>query len=198
MELFEMLGKIVINAGEAMLDIDRVTGKAREAKGVLDQTFSAMGNGLVSSIDTIANQSVAALERIGTTATNVGNKLTSSITKPALAAGTAVAGIFLTKGFQRLTAIDDARGKLQALGHSAETVDVIMDNALASVKGTAFGLGDAATAAASAVAAGIEPGQELERYLGLIGDTAAIAGAEFSDMGAIFNKVMTSGVIQVQ
>lgn len=198
MEIFEMLGKIVVNAGEAVSDIDRVTGKAKEAEGVLNQTFSTMGNGLVSSIDTVANQSVAALERIGTTATNVGNKLTSSITKPALAAGTAVAGVFLTKGFQRLTAIDDARGKLQALGHSAETVDVIMDNALASVKGTAFGLGDAATAAASAVAAGIEPGQELERYLGLIGDTAAIAGAEFSDMGAIFNKVMTSGVIQAE
>lgn len=67
-----------------------------------------------------------------------------------------------------------------------------MDNALASVKGTAFGLGDAATAAASAVAAGIQPGQDLTKYLKDVGDAAAIAGTNFEDMGSIFNKIQTS------
>ncbi|WFR71597.1 hypothetical protein P9209_22555 [Prescottella defluvii] len=65
----------------------------------------------------------------------------------------------LAKGFGRLTAIDDAQGKLRGLGHDAGTVETIMGNALSSVKGTAFGLGDAAGIAAGAVAAGIKPGR---------------------------------------
>jgi tape measure domain-containing protein len=59
------------------------------------------------------------------------------------------------------------------------------------VKGTAFGLDAAATAAASAVAAGIKPGEELTKYLKEIGDSAAVAGTSFEDMGSIFNKIQT-------
>ena len=66
----------------------------------------------------------------------------------------------LFKGGQRLVAIDDATNKLEGLGHSAKEVQRIMDNALASVKGTAFGLDEAATTAAGAVASGIQPGKQ--------------------------------------
>src|SRR5690625_3361994 len=123
----------------------------------------------------------------------VGGTLTKAITAPVAALGTVLAGIAGKKGFDRLLAIDTAQAKLEALGHSAKNVDVIMDSALASVKGTAFGLGDAATAAASSVAAGIKPGKELTQYLTNVGDAAAIAGVEFSDMGSIFNKIQTGG-----
>lgn len=109
-----------------------------------------------------------------------------------LAAG-AVIGTALTQGMQRMVAIDDAKGKLAGLGHTAEGVAGIMDSALAAVKGTAFGLGDAATIAASAVAAGVAPGEQLTRYLSLTADAATIAGTSLSDMGSILNKVTTSG-----
>src|SRR5690606_12175747 len=62
-----------------------------------------------------------------------------------------------------------------------------------SVKGTAFGLDEAATTAANAVAAGVPPGKELTRYLSLTADAAAIAGSSMSEMGSIINKVTTSG-----
>ena len=116
-----------------------------------------------------------------------------------IAAGTAAGGLFaasLAKGWGRLTSIEDAQAKLKGLGHSAEDVTAIMDNALASVKGTAFGLGDAATIAASVVAAGIKPGEELERTLKNIADAATISGTSMGEMGAIFNKVAAGGVIQ--
>ncbi|MFQ6230773.1 tape measure protein [Nocardia sp. NPDC002869] len=109
-----------------------------------------------------------------------------------LAAG-AVIGTALTQGMTRMMAIDDAKGKLAGLGHTAQGVAGIMDSALASVKGTAFGLGDAATIAASAVAAGVKPGEELTRYLSLTADAATIAGTSLSDMGSIVNQVTTSG-----
>lgn len=138
-------------------------------------------------------------EKVGSTFTNiskkseeVGSNLTNKITKPAMIAGGALASITIGKGFGRLVEIDNAKAKLDGLGHSSESVQKIMDNALESVKGTSFGLGEAATTASSAVAAGIKPGKELTRYLSLTGDAAAIAGSSMGEMGSIINKVQTS------
>lgn len=137
-------------------------------------------------------------DSIGKKISSVGNSLTSKITKPALAAGTALAGITLAKGWNRLTGIDDARAKLQGLGHDAKSVETIMDSALASVKGTSFGLDEAATTAANAVAAGIKPGKELTKYLSMTADAAAIAGTSMSEMGSIINKVQTGQTVYTE
>lgn len=111
------------------------------------------------------------------------------------AAGAAAAAAF-TKGFGRLKAIEEAQAKLRGLGHDAKTVEQVMKSATAAVKGTAYGLGDAATAAASALAAGVKPGRELEQYLKGVGDAATIAGSDFGEMASIFNKVRAGGLIQ--
>lgn len=110
---------------------------------------------------------------------------------------TAGVGTALVKGFQRLDTIDQATAKLTGLGHSAASVDQIMNDALASVKGTAFGMGEAATTAAGAVAAGIKPGADLERTLKLVADASTIAGTDMGSMGAIFNKVASSNKVQM-
>lgn len=115
----------------------------------------------------------------------------AAVLAPFFAVGKVIGG-----GFDRLVGIDTATAKLQALGHSGETVAAIMDNAIESVTGTAFRMEDAAGTAASAVAAGIKPGKQLERYLSLTADAAAIAGTNMGEMGAIFNKIATSGVVQ--
>src|SRR5690606_27467523 len=81
----------------------------------------------------------------------------------------------------------------KGLGHDTQAVEAIMKDALGSVKGTAFGLDTAATVAASAVAAGIKPGKELEGYLRLTADAATIAGISMDEMGSIMNKVQTNG-----
>ncbi|AUH68525.1 tape measure protein [Gordonia sp. YC-JH1] len=109
----------------------------------------------------------------------------------AAAAGVATIGTAMVKGFQRLSAIDDAKGKLAGLGVTAADTSKIMDSALTAVRGTAFGLGDAATIAGNAVAAGIKPGQELTKYLSMTADAASIAGVSLSDMGSILNQVQT-------
>ena len=107
-------------------------------------------------------------------------------------------GDIFSKGWNRMTAIDEAKAKLKALGHSTEEVALISDNALASVKGTAYGMDAAMTAAASATAAGIAPGKELERYLTLVGDAAAVAGVDMGEMGSIFNKVAANGKVSTE
>ena len=115
----------------------------------------------------------------------------------AVAAGAvATLGVALTKGFARLNSLDQATAKLEGLGHSAESVEQIMNDSLAAVKGTAFGMDEAAATAASAVAAGVKPGAELQRTLSLVADASTIAGTSMGDMGAIFNKVAGTGKIQ--
>lgn len=137
-------------------------------------------------------------------AQSFGSKLSEGLSSVGRKAGLIVGGVAalglgaaLTTGMQRLTAIDDATAKLTGLGHSAGSVEQIMDDALASVKGTAFGLGDAAGVAASAVAAGIQPGEDLERTLKAVADASTIAGTDMGSMGAIFNKVAASNKVQM-
>ncbi|WP_284763380.1 peptidoglycan DD-metalloendopeptidase family protein [Arthrobacter sp. efr-133-R2A-63] len=129
----------------------------------------------------------------------VGGFMSGTMKAAGIAGGLTVGAAFgtaLAKGFGRLQAIEEAKAKLSGLGHSAETVQGIMNDAMAAVKGTAFGLGDAATVAAGAVAAGVKPGKDLERTLKLTGDAATIAGVGMGEMGAIFNKVSASNKIQ--
>ncbi|WP_311201246.1 aggregation-promoting factor C-terminal-like domain-containing protein [Dietzia cinnamea] len=126
------------------------------------------------------------LGKIGTGALlGVGAKIGSTLT--------AGFGTAITKGFDRLAAIDQAKAALTGLGHSAESVQTIMDSAMEAVKGTAFGFGDAAGLAGTLVASGIEPGQELTRILSLVGDTAAITGSDLGEMGSIWAKVAAGG-----
>ena len=133
-------------------------------------------------------------------ATGIGHRLGSAISTglkaSAAAAGvgfTALIGGALTAGMRRLTAIDEAKFKLQGLGNSTEQVTSIIEDAKRAVLGTAYSLDEAATTAASAVAAGIKPGEQLNGYLRLTADAAAIAGTSMAEMGSIFNAVQTSG-----
>lgn len=168
-----------------------------------------MSSTLTSSASA-AEQLAQGLDRAGNEAEQLGSK-SSSLPKvdsaltgllgtvkqlaPALSAA-AVGGSIMSKGWSRLTAIDTAQFKLQGLGHTAESTAVIMDSAMKSVKGTAFGFGDAASIAASSVASGIKPGEELTGVLTTIADAAAISGRSLGEMGAIFNKIAASGIIQ--
>lgn len=114
-----------------------------------------------------------------------------------LAGGAVAIGTALSRGFGRLKSIEQAQATLTGLGHSAQSVEQIMQNTNAAVKGTAFGLGDAATVAAQLVASGIKPGQDLEKTLTLVGDSATIAGVGIDQMGSIFAKAAASNKVQM-
>lgn len=130
---------------------------------------------------------------IGTGLSNaMGKALKVGAASVGVAAGAALSGS-IAKGFSRLNATSNAEKKLEALGNSATDVAGIMDNALASVKGTAFGIGEAAGTAATMVASGIKPGQELETVLKGVADTASVAGTSMEDMGLIFGKAAAKG-----
>jgi len=125
----------------------------------------------------------------------VGTVLKAGVVGVGTVAGAAL-GTALFKGFQRLDAIDTARAKLTGLGNDAGVVKDVMANALAAVKGTAFGLGDASTVAAQLVAAQIKPGQQLEGVLKSVANSSAAAGVGIGEMGSIYAKVASVGKAQ--
>lgn len=160
-----------------------------------DYTLSVKITGDASGLEKAAETAQSKLSTIGKGIGTVGQGLTNKITKPALGAAAAVAGITIGKGFSRMIEIDNARAKLEALGMDA---DKIKESANAAVTDTAFSLNKAMTTAASAAAAGIKPGEQMTRYLTNIADAAAVAGVDMDEMGSIFNKVATNGKISAE
>ncbi|RLY94799.1 hypothetical protein EAE32_06575 [Kocuria tytonicola] len=110
--------------------------------------------------------------------------------------GGAIAGIAAVGGFNRAVQIEQAQAKLKGLGNSTEDIQKIMVNASDAVKGTSAALNESASVAAAAVASGVAPGEDLERVLRTINDTAGIAGMSMQDAGAIFNSVLARGKLQ--
>lgn len=183
-------GSVTAAAGEARTLAMELDSARQAAKQVvfpqnLSNEVGAVGKATGSLVDSLGSVSSKAIKW-------------GAMTAGASAAATAVGGVglALTKGFQRLDSIDQANAKLTGLGHSAEAIEGIMDSAMASVKGTAFGFGEAAGLAGQMVASGIEPGEELTQVLTTVADTAAIGGRSLEDMGLIFGSVAARGKLQ--
>ena len=109
-----------------------------------------------------------------------------------------VAGAAFVKGFGRLNALDQAEAKLRGLGRSAEDITSIMDSVNSSVKGTAFGLDEAANSAAVFSTVGVKSGEEMDRAMKLLADTTAQSGTSFSEMTPIFAKIRAEGGLNIE
>lgn len=151
-------------------------------------TFENFRSSVTTQVDGAAKDSGSRFASIfGNAVKGIGAGIAVGVT-----AAIAGAGAIASKGLDRALNIQDAKAQLTGLGHSAESVSTIMESALASVKGTAFGLDQSAKIAASSVAAGIAPGEALTRVLKLTADSATIAKVPLSEMGSIINKVATN------
>lgn len=170
-----------------------INGSAAKAADGLDKAFGRAAPGLTGALGKLRGSFAAQGRQLGT-AVAAGVKTT--LTVGAAATGAAVAGILgtaVTKGLSRLNAIDQASAKLRGLGQDAKGVTSIMNDATIAVTGTAFGLGDAATVAAGAIAAGVQSGTELQGVLKTVANVAAGTGTSLQEMGAIFNRVAANG-----
>ncbi len=164
---------------------------------IISPSTKGLGKAIEGSIGEGTNagtqkSSKTLLQRIGGAFGKIGKIGIAATT----AVGGALVGLAAKGGFDRALNIERAQTKLKALGHDTRSVDGIMNDALASVKGTAFGLGDAASVAAGLVASGVKQGGQLQTVLKTVGDTAQIAGVEFKDMGVTFGKVAATGRLQ--
>lgn len=129
----------------------------------------------------------------------VGFTVIQSLTNTALNAGAQIAnaliGPLVQGGAQRALALQQAKFQFEGLGLDVQTT---MDAALAAVKGTAFGLDDAATAAAQFGASGITATTGLEGVLRSVAGVAAQTGSSYSSVAQIFESVAGNGRLMGQ
>lgn len=169
----------------------------------MEQAMNSQLSGMMPRVGATAGQQMGSgiTSSLGRALSGVASTLGNVLYGAAQTAGVAVGGILSTaigKGLSRLVGIEEAQAKLRGLGHDAENIQTIMDAALQSVLGTAFGLQDAATVAAQVVAAGVEPGEELLDVLQRVADTATIAGDELTNIGLIFAQIIGGGRVMTQ
>lgn len=164
---------------------------------IISPSTKGLGKAIEGSID---DGTKSGVKKSGNTILSKVGGAFKSVGKIGIAAvGTvtgAIVGLAAKGGIDRALNIERAQTKLKALGHDTKSVDGIMTDALNSVKGTAYGLGDAASVAAGLVASGIKQGDELAGVLTTVGDVAQVSGRSFSDMGLIFQQVAAKGKLQ--
>lgn len=98
----------------------------------------------------------------------------------------------ISGGRTRASNIAQAQFQFEGLGTNVKEV---MQNSLDAVKGTAYGLGDAAKAAGQFAASGISAGSDMTSSLRAIAGTAAMTGTAYSDMAYLFTTSAASGRI---
>lgn len=157
------------------------------------ENFSMAGR-LSNSFKSIGSS----MQSVGGQAQNMGRSLTSSITKPALVAGTAMAGITAKLGFDRLVGLDSAKAKLEGLGYSTKEVGSITGQVTKAIEGGMTTMAEGTDIAAGALAAGVKEGKDLEKYIKLVGDAAVGSNRPVGEMAMIFNRVQGQGKLMTQ
>ena len=125
-----------------------------------------------------------------------GKALSSGLTA---GAGLAIAGIglSLTKGFDRLVALDTAKNKLESLNKAAAKFGKPMVDVQQAVKdvtdvvsGTPFSLDAAFGTAVGAIGAGVK---DVKGYMTSVADAAAMGGTTMAEMGDVFQDIVNKG-----
>lgn len=169
-----------------------VMGAGNGFSGIQSAANSVNFSNIASGIDNISSK-FGAMGAIGFSAIQqvtqgllgfVGNAAKTDILAP-----------IISGGKTRAEEIAQAQFQFQGLGLDTQEV---MQNALDAVKGTAFGLGDAAKAAAQFGASGVTAGADMTSSLRAIGGVAAITGTQFSQMSYLFTQGAAKGHIDNQ
>lgn len=138
------------------------------------------------------------LQNIGGGLQSVGGNLTKYITAPIVGATTAAGGLTAALGWGRLTGLDNAKAQLEGLGYTAKEVEGITDEVSEAVQGGMMTVAEGTSAAAGGMAAGVERGKELEKYLKLIDAAAVGANRPVNEMAQIFSRVQGQGKLMTE
>ncbi|CRV31552.1 Minor tail protein Gp26 [Streptococcus equi subsp. equi] len=174
-------------------DLDNATASFKEfekAQAIDSSGFTKIGKSIQGMSTGLSNVSQKMVD--------VGSGLTNKITKPALVAGGAMAGITAKLGFDRLVGLDSAKAKLEGLGYSTKEVGSITDQVTRAIKGGMTTMAEGTDVAAGALASGVKEGKELEKYIKLVGDAAVGSNRPVADMAMIFNRVQGQGKLMTE
>src|SRR5699024_5500341 len=95
----------------------------------------------------------------------VGGELPKRLTLLVVGVSTAIGGMVAAFGWGRLVSVDNAQAQLKGLGYETKDVERISGQLSDALEGGMLTMGEATSAAATAMAAGVEEGEELTRYI---------------------------------
>ena len=119
--------------------------------------------------------------------------ITDSLMRMTSSAVSYASDAIISGGLKRAQNIENAHFQLQALLKDEIAVQAVMDNAMASVDGTAYAYDEAAKAASQFAASGMRAGEEMKSALRAITGVAAMTNSEYEGISRIFTTVAGNG-----
>lgn len=168
-------------------------------KASLDFTGAEKGlSNVQNSVNNLSfsaiESSIASLEQRFSTLGIVGMTAIQNITNKVINLGTQIGTSLFnqmkTGGVTRYQNIANAKFQIEGLGKDWDELYKSMDEA---VSGTAYGIDEAAKAASSLSASGIESGEEMTKALKSISGVAAMTNSTYSDIADVFTTVASNG-----
>lgn len=161
-------------------------------------SFASINKGIKTSGDSMNLSSIAngisqIESRFSTTGVVVGSVINNLVSSAMGLGGKLVHAVvdpLMEGGKKRALNIEQAKFQFEGLGMDVEAT---MASALAAVKGTAFGLDEAAVVASQFGATGMRAGDEMTAALRGISGVAAMTGSSYADIGTIFTTVAGNG-----
>jgi len=141
---------------------------------------------IAQGVESISN----AFSILGIIGINVLSNLTQSAINAGKNIGAAILSPIVEGGQRRALALEQAKFQFRGLGLDIEAT---MAASLQAVLGTAYGLDEAATAAAQFGASGITAGNGLYETLRSIAGVAAQTGSNYGDIARIFQGIAGNG-----
>lgn len=166
---------------------------ASKCESSCDTISRALSNLDVDGINRFVDKSLSRFSVWGQTVQSLINNVANTAFNDLKNLFTSIPSIILTAGRNRAQNIENARFQLKGLGMD---VDQIMDDANYAVAGTAYGLDQAAKAAAQFGASGIQAGEEMKATLRSVSGVAAMTNTDFTEIARIFTAIAGTGRVQ--
>lgn len=163
-------------------------------------SFGKIDKGAQNASGSLANveASVGNIESRFTTMGIIGATVLQNLTNKAVNLFTKIAHQTISGGMTRALNIEQARFQMEGLKMDVEAMMGEDGPVQKAVKGTAYGLDEAAKAASMLGASGIKDMSKMEGYLRGIAGAAAMSGRDFSSTADIFTTVASNGKLMTQ
>lgn len=172
------------------LKLEDAASKCKESCNSINDSLSGLN---IDAINKFVDTSLSRFNVWGKTIQNIVDSIAKTAFGELSSLFTTVPSIIVSAGRNRAQNIENARFQLKGLGMD---VDQIMDDANYAVSGTAYGLDQAAKAAAQFGASGIKAGEEMKTVLRSISGVAAMTNTDFTEIARIFTAIAGTGRVQ--
>lgn len=183
---FEANVKQSMNTLDKLNDSLKMTESAKGLENVKKASEEVTFDEMSSSLETVKAK-FSSLQIVGIT---VISRLTNSAMDAAKKIKNYTIGAITEGGKKRALNIEQAKFQFKGLKMDVEKS---MESALEAVKGTAYGLDEAAMVASQFGASGMKAGEKMTRSLKAVAGLAAMTGSSYSDIGRIFTQTAGQG-----